>query len=401
MSFGKLAQELKPKERVQSLSFTEAMAYLCTKLSYRDATDTINRFLYRPSVDHVRLRTVSDSMQRIGSEISDALAQSTEHILKMYGFHPQTGLPEENIRLSSNIRLPAPQEDPTVPLWKIQNVVEDINGSREEKIPFPAEDILIETHPETCVYVSIDDIGVKRQKDHRKDGSVRSTKHVENTVAHIQYGENTYVLSAIGMRNALKSVLAFLLLNNLLQYELLFLTDGAKDIKSHIEAVFAFHSHAVILDWYHLKKKCMEYLSMSVKGKEQRNAVLEKLLRYLWVGDVKTASEYLGGLKPSVIKNQKWIQELISYFERKGKAITCYAVRAKLNLRNSSNPVEKANDLLIAQRQKHNGMSWTPHGSGALAAVEMIYQNNQSNLWFQKKELLNFMPADIQEKFAA
>lgn len=46
----------------------------------------------------------------------------------------------------------------------------------------------------------------------------------------------------------------FLLLNNLLQYELLFLTDGAKDIKSHIEAVFAFHSHAVIHDWYHLKK---------------------------------------------------------------------------------------------------------------------------------------------------
>lgn len=87
--------------------------------------------------------------------------------------------------------------------------------------------------------------------------------------------------------------------------------------------------------------------------------------------------------------------------QRKRAAITCYAVRAKLNLRNSSNPVEKADDLLVAQRQNHNGMSWTPHGSGALAAVEMIYQNNQSNLWFQKKELPNFMPVYTQEKFVA
>ena len=319
----------------------------------------------------------------------------------MYGFHPETGLPEESVTLSPNIMQPAPQEGCTFPIETIRDAVDNINSSREEKIPFPAEDIPIETHPETCVYVSIDDIGVKRQKDHRNDGSARSTKYVENTVAHIQYGENTYVLSAIGMRNVLKSVLAFLLINNLLQYELIFLTDGAKDIKNHIESVFAFHPYAVILDWYHLKKKCMEYLSMAVKGKEQRNAVLEKLLRHLWVGDVKTASEYLGGLNPSIIKNQKWIQELLAYFERKGKTIICYAVRAKLNLRNSSNPVEKANDLLVAQRQKHNGMAWTPQGSGALAAVEMIYQNNQSNLWFQKKELLNFMPIDIHEKFIA
>ncbi len=378
----------------------EATAYLCTKLSYRDAANAINRFLHRPSAGQVKLRTLSDSVQRIGGEISDALSQSAGRILKMYGFHPETGLPEENVTLSSNIIRPVQRGDATFPQKKIQDTVDAINSSREEKIPFAAKDILIEKHPETCVYVSIDDIGVKRQKDRRDDGPTTNARYVENTVAHIQYGENTYVLSAIGMRNALKAVLAFLLVNNLLSYELIFFTDGAKDLKSHIESVFAFHPHAVILDWYHLKKKCMEYLSMAAKGKEQRNIILEKLLRYLWVGDVGTASGYLCGLKPSVIKNQKWIQELISYFERKGKAIACYAVRAKLNLRNSSNPVEKANDLLVAQRQKHNGMAWTPHGSGALASVEMIYQNNQSDLWFRKKELLNFMPVYIPEKVA-
>ena len=31
------------------------------------------------------------------------------------------------------------------------------------------------------------------------------------------------------------------------------------------------------------------------------------------------------------------------------------------------------NDILVAQRQKHNGMSWSKHGSSVLAAIEMVY----------------------------
>ena len=84
------------------------------------------------------------------------------------------------------------------------------------------------------------------------------------------------------------------------------------------------------------------------------------------------------------------------YLERKRAGITCYAVRKKLGLRNSSNPVEKANDLLVARRQKHNGMSWTPHGSGALAAIEMLYENEQAVLWFRNKQLSFLMPDEKQ-----
>ena len=55
--------------------------------------------------------------------------------------------------------------------------------------------------------------------------------------------------------------------------------------------------------------------------------------------------------------------------------IKCYVVRAKLGLRNSSNPIEKENDILVAQRQKHNGMSWSKNGSGSLASIKMVFQN--------------------------
>lgn len=311
----------------------------------------------------------------------------------MYGFDDESGLPLEGVVLSDNITTAAVAQCAQQGKPEINEVIAAVNDSRDEKIPFSAAEIKIESVPEECVYVSIDDIGVKHQKDSRKEGSIRDYKYVENTVAHIQYGDESYILTGIGMRNVFKSVLAFLLMNNLLSRELVFLTDGAQDLRSHIRSVFQFRPYTVILDWFHLKKRCQEWLSMAIRGKDRRNAILEKMLRYLWVGDVTSASEYLLSLDPADIRNRKWLDNLIGYFEKKGDAITCYALRAKLGIRNSSNPVEKANDLAVAQRQKHNGMAWSPNGSGALAALQMIYLNHQSELWFHKKELHLFSPS--------
>lgn len=324
----------------------------------------------------------------------------TARILAMYGFDSETGLPCADVTLSDNITMPAKPDTPEIDKAKIQDMIDAVNATREEKIPFSPQEVPIELSPTDCVYVSIDDIGVKHQKESRAQGSERSYKFIENTVAHIQYGERAYVVTGIGMRNVFKSVLAFLLMNNLLSRELVFLTDGAKDIKSHIESVFQFHPHTVILDWFHLKKRCQEWLSMAIRGKERRNEVLEKLLRLLWVGNVPEASEYLSSLDATDIKNSKWRDELVRYFQKKGSAITCYVLRAKLGLRNSSNPVEKANDLIVAQRQKHNGMAWSPYGSGSLAALQMVYLNGQTDLWFRKKELYLFSAADTSEKAA-
>lgn len=174
---GAFADSFQPKDRVLSLSFLDASSYVCVKTSYRDATDILNRFFGRAESEAVKLRTLSDSMCRIGEEVSQKLSDVTARILTLYGFDDESGLPADGVILSETI----------------------------------------------------------------------------TTVAE--------------------------------------------------------------------------------------------------------------------------------------------PLRAKLNLRNSSNPVEKANDLLIAQRQKHNGMSWSPNGSGALAALQMIYLNHQQDLWFRKKELYLFTPS--------
>lgn len=384
---GSLASSLKPKERILSLSFLEAASCVCTKTSYRDSTDIINRFLGRSGANTIKLRTLSDTICRTGAEISQELSNITSLILTMYGFDTESGLPLEDVVLSNNITTLALPDKVEIDTKKIEDAIFAINDSREEKIPFKADDVIIESVPSESVYVSVDDVGVKQQKNSRKEGSVRDSKYVENTVAHIQYGEKSYILTGIGMRNVFKSVLAFLLANNLLSHELIFMTDGARDLKSHIQSVFQFRPYTVVLDWFHLKKRCQERLSQSIRGKDRRNAVLEKALRYLWVGDVPGATEYLRSLDSKDIKNANWLDDLISYFDNKGDAITCYALRAKLGLRNSSNPVEKANDLIVAQRQKHNGMAWSSKGSGSLAALQMVYLNNQSDYWFQKRKL--------------
>ena len=124
------------------------------------------------------------------------------------------------------------------------------------------------------------------------------------------------------------------------------------------------------------------------------------MLRYLWVGDVASATEYLSSLAPGDIKSRRWLDDLLGYFENKGDVIACYALRAKLGLRNSGNPVEKTNNLIVAQRQKHNGMAWSPNGSGSLAALQMIYLNHQSDLWFRKRELRLFSPSEDFKKAA-
>ncbi len=359
-------------------------ARLCTGLSYRNAADMLNRFLHRSGADSIKLRTLSDTMERTGKGISAALARNTGRVLRTYGFDRETGLPGEQVELSANIKGPVPAMPDT---QVVQAAIDSVNAVQEEKVVSAAETLDIEADASECVYVSIDDIGVKRQKESRTQESPKDAKYVENTVAHIQHGQRTYALTGTRMRDVMKSVLAFLLFNDLSGSRLVFFTDGAKNIKSNIDAVFSFRPYTVILDWYHLKKKCQELLSMALKGRDARNSVLEKLLRILWAGNVQGATEYLASLPESMVKSRKHLDELTGYLRRKQPYIACYAVRAQLGLRNSSNPVEKKNDILVARRQKHNGMSWSKAGSGALAAIEMVFENGDADMWFQNNRI--------------
>jgi len=45
---------------------------------------------------------------------------------------------------------------------------------------------------------------------------------------------------------------------------------------------------------------------------------------------------------------------------------------------------QKMNDLVVSDRQKHNGMSWSVSGSVALASLTALARNNEYALWFEE-----------------
>src|SRR5204863_8298901 len=196
--------------------------------------------------------------------------------------------------------------------------------------------------------------------------------------------------------------LAFLLSNELLSKpgSLAFFTDGARDLRKALQDIFHFIPFKIILDWYHLEKKCKDLLSMAISGKQVKNQILTELLAWLWLGKVHRAIKVLQDVSLDQIKNTKELHNLINYLDRNSSCIPCYALRKKLGLRISSNPVEKANDLVVSSRQKHNGMSWSADGSTSLATLTAVCRNSEDQNWLLKRDIRFTFDADAQKPAA-
>ena len=356
-------------------AFREISLKLCTMLSYRQAAETMNRLLHRKHQKEIRQKTYADFCIRTGKRLEEETNQKAERILLQNGFDGKSG------KLIGKAALEIRKDSKKFQKQKeIGKVVSAWNASHTE----PDEQIRKQKHfleiPEKTVYISADEIGVRHQKEHRTHENEKQGAFVWNTVVTAETPGYTYTLTNTGMRRTFCNTLAYLLEHDLLKKKhLIFLTDGAKDIRKNIEEVFGFRPYSIILDWYHLKKRCQEYLSMSVRGgKEKRNEILQKLLRILWTGNVDEAVHYLSTLPDSSLRPQNRIQDLCVYFEKNRVCIPCYALRSAFHLKNSSSRVEKANDLTVAHRQKHNGMSWSVSGSGAIAQIKVHFLNESA-----------------------
>jgi len=391
------ALALKPKERIWSFSYVLLLLQFCKNLSYRGAAVMMNLTLHRSHDQELKPRTLADFIEHFGNRISSELKSVSNRILQKWGFDPDTNLPLEAADLPVSIVNPSFPDMVNKELLNEQ--INQINEQRETQAQIKHMELADEIEPsaERCCYISIDDIGVKHQKDQRTDDYVKTKKYVENTVIHVQADGSSYYLTAVGMDQAFSILMAFLLENKLMENKrLVFFTDGARDIKNRIESVFSFRPFTIVLDWFHLKKKCKELISSSIKGgKSDKQEIIQCLLRMLWVGNAEEAVAYLNGLDAEKIKSVYWRDELAGYIERKTPDLSCYALRSALGLRVSSNRVEKANDLIVAQRQKHNGMSWSFEGSSALAVITTSIMNKEIERWVRSDSLPFSMPKSI------
>ena len=158
-------------------------------------------------------------------------------------------------------------------------------------------------------------------------------------------------------------IMSFLPANSLSGKRFQFFTDGHTALNT---AIMNFYSRKenirIISNRYHFGKKCGELLSQTMNGRKPRNEVLNKLKPLPWYGLTDKAIEFLREIPETDIKNDQSLEKLIACPERNRPYIPCYAARKELGLCNSSAVGEKANDLIVSERQKHNGMSGTKKG---------------------------------------
>lgn len=414
---------MKPKEHLWSSEMVSLIEAAGIKISSRVSLAFLNRLLHRDKDNSLKLKTISEMCDRHGNEILDYQKQHARNVLSEHHFDPDTGTPlcEAGTGLLHGFA-PAGQLSPDFKS-KIDSFVGSYNSSKKDGINIQMTEKQssdIEDPDMPAIYIAMDGVCAKRQKDKRnkqepptvpaedvcteEDLSAapkqKGRPSVETAVGHINIGEKRYVLVAEDMMQLCRHILAFLMEFGLLDgRRLVFMTDGAKDIKAALETVFSICHYTVILDWFHLRKHCSETISMMLRaGKENRDTqyrIKRTIFRYLWCGNVQGVIAYILNLPSADVRSESRRKELIDYLRRKEYAIPCYAVRRHLKLKISSNPVEKANDLSVARRQKKKGMSWSRHGSRGLAALTAMYMNNEDERW-HRNHILSY---EMYEKY--
>jgi hypothetical protein len=166
---------------------------------------------------------------------------------------------------------------------------------------------------------------------------------------------------------------------------LLVVGDGASWIRTWFEGL-GIDSKAMVLCWWHLRKRCYESMSSAGGPKDRRRAFEKRLLGRLWAGEVEEAIELLRETLEWV-RNPSAVEDLIGYLEKRRAYIPDYEQRQRAGLWIASTRVEKFNDWAVSGRCKHQGMSWSPSGVLALAVLEAARRNGELDEWRRVREL--------------
>jgi len=375
------------KEWYRTMGFNELALDFTNHTSYRQAVKMLNRV--RNEKDGTPVRTLSNIVEIEGEKVQKEMVKMTKDILYDHDF-AENGTP--NNEAKAKVYMPDKRKI-RIHHKTIEAKIKEYNKDKPDdlKIPLTEQEKFYENIDNT-INISIDDVSVKKQKEKRpkdEEKSQDTKKHyVRNTIVHIEKLKERYFLNACSTVEVLPRIVAFLLLNNNLKNYLLFFVDGEKSLHNAIVNKFSwFKDYGILLDWYHLSEKCKMELSLALKKRDFRNDILEKIEKQLWIGKIDGAIEILRSIAKDNIKSESNIERLIGYFERNRDYIPCYALRKSLGLRNSSNKGEKANDILVASRQKHNGMSWSKDGSVALATISTLYKNNEQKNWQERSKI--------------
>lgn len=440
-------EELGLRKTLYSAGVSGILAHSITSQSIRSTTDDFNRQQHRKDDDMLKSRSVCNMLVDMGKSAFSVIRDTAYSVLEPYVDWIEKG----NCRCARITREVAtaqgwvhkPCTDPTILHWHEERVAKTVqainNKTRAELIESKkkkegdkfdikhVEDLIsrrmikladlaraIERPDEKVAYIMIDGILSHLQKD-KRGVAVTKRRWTNNNVAYIEVDGCRHVLVAKELQELFNLIYALLIKNGLMDRRMIFFVDGATEINEAIEEHFGFTKYNIFLDYYHAWNKVYELSSMWIQGsKKRKNAVRATLRAYIWIGRIDCVLSYLETFvknkdpQTSIldmtdeeleankeIANGKKFKELFGYFTRKGKYIPCYAVRKELGLVNSSNCVEQTNNVMIATRQKNNGMSWSTEGSLAIAVLTMLKRNGTLDSYIATGEV-NFNFAGVK-----
>jgi hypothetical protein len=156
-----------------------------------------------------------------------------------------------------------------------------------------------------------------------------------------------------------------------------FLADGARWLREFAQTHLNPLPHVeCLLDWYHLVKKVKDRISRMGGNKVEKQTLRRTVLRALWEGKSDRALELLAAYRATAT-NLKALTELEEYLRTRQAELPNYRERRAQRRYIGSGQVEKANDLLVARRQKNRGMHWNINTSEALARLKLLQLNHE------------------------
>ena len=239
-------------------------------------------------------------------------------------------------------------------------------------------DIAIYEESSKEVILMVDDVGVKAQKPHKiVERSDKDPKRLDTTVILVGGKEDSYHYATSGANKAGETIYSTksAIIDTVCKHHdcskplpVVAIVDGAKTIRLLLQAIFGM-SVRIILDWYHLQLKVKTLMSMIACNKDDKLLFINDLKSLLWTGNVAESLIYIDNMPR--VRNEAKRRELRTYLEKHEGEIINYGLRKDANKTIGSGRCEKANDTVVAHRQKKKGMAWSRTGSSALAILKV------------------------------
>jgi hypothetical protein len=173
----------------------------------------------------------------------------------------------------------------------------------------------------------------------------------------------------------LQQLLSLVLLAVGTQAALLLIADGARWIRRFFtERLAEVSAKQMILDWYHLLHKCKACCRRLGRTPLERAQLTRRLARRLWRGQVDSALRLLERCRKCA-QDIDALDRFIAYLQTHRPWIPNYRQRRLTQCYIGSAHAEKANDLLVARRQKVGGRQWSLLTSDSLAALRTLALN--------------------------